>query len=680
MHDEPEIAPGQAANRFAARLGLGIALVVLVALAAALALEPRLSELGAPGFVERFNAVRAAAAVGFGLAGAFVVALRPGNRVGWLLAAIGLVQALSLLTANYGQADIHDPSASLPGGEWAMWVSEWMWWPAHALVPTLLLLVFPTGRLPSRRWRPVALMVFLAAAGGAIGWALTPPARSDVQGLYPPGYEGPVQSSPAIAELLLSLSLLVLVFAIVASLIALAQRFRRASGAERQQLEWVLVGALALVSLLTAGFFTPAPLGPLLVALGVICLPVALAVAVIHHRLWDIDVVLSRSLLFGTLTVGVVAVYAVSVLVLGGLLGAGTGAPLVATVLVAVAIQPAYQRVRRVVNRFVYGDRDDPASALRHLGASLGAVGDPDDVLADVTQAIGRRLRVPYVAVEQDGTPVTVWGQPVPKLERIPLSHRGSEIGTLVVGTAAGDRLRSAGRRALHELAPHVAVVVRAQHLARDLERSHERLRATRADERRRLRRELHDGLGPTLAALALEVDRGRLLVGRDQASAAHLLDGLSSHIRQAVGGVRAIVDDLHPPPLDELGLAGAVRSLADRFAGELVVSVEATPALPAMSAAVELAAYRIAAEAITNAARHSGASSCRVTLAAGAELELRVVDDGDGLPADVSEGVGLPSMRERAAALGGSCTIRRRPAGGTEVLARLPLEKRDER
>lgn len=679
MRDDPEIGEAAAASADRPRLGLGIALGVLVAVCAALALEPRLSELGAPSFVERFNVVRTAAAVGFGLAGALVVALRPANRVGWLLAAIGVIQALSLLGSNYGQAGIHDPSASLPEHAWAMWFSEWIWWPAHSLVPTLLLLVFPDGRLPSRRWRPVAATAVLAAALGAIGWALMPAAQSDVEGLYPPAYEHPGPSSFAAADILLSVSLLALVLALVGSLTALVRRFRRSAGAERQQLEWVLVGALALVVLLVAGFFIPPPVGPLLVGIGMVCLPAAMAVAVIHHRLWDIDVVLSRSLLFGTLTVGVVAVYAVSVLVLGRLLGASTGAPLVATALVAVAIQPAYQRVRRVVNRFVYGDRDDPASALRHLGARLGATQRSGDVLVDVAEAIGRRLRVPYVAVEESGVPVAVWGEPVAALERIPLSHRGGEVGTLVVGTAAGDRLRRAGWRALHELAPHVAVVVRAQHLARDLERSHERLLATRADERQRLRRELHDGLGPTLAALALEVDRGRLLVARDSKSAMRLLDGLSAQIRDAVGGVRAIVDDLHPPALDELGLPGAVRAVAERFAGELEISVQVPPDLPVVPAAVELAAYRIAAEAITNAARHSGAASCRVTFTAADELELRVVDDGNGVPAGASEGVGLPSMRERAAALGGSCTIRRPAEGGTEVLARLPLNARDE-
>lgn len=678
MQDEGQTETGVAGEgRF--RLGVGIALGVVVMVAAGLAFEPRLSELGAPSFVERYNVLRAAGAVGFGLSGAFVVAIRPTNRVGWLLSAVGVALSVSLLASNYGLAGIHDPAGSLPGERWAMWVSEWMWAPAHSVVATLLLLVFPTGQLPSARWRPVAVAAVLTAVLNTIGWASLPPADvvggSDVEGLYPPGYRPPVPSSLVVAEFALSTALLLGVLTMLASLGSLAQRYRRAAGVEREQLKWVLVGALALVALAVGAFFAPVPVGPLVAGIAMVPLPAAMAVAVVYHRLWDIDVVLSRSLVFGTLTAAVVAVYGVTVAVVGRLLGATTGAPLVATALVAVGIHPAHRRVRRLVNRLVYGDRDDPSAALRHLGTRLGESGHFGEVLADVARDIGERLRVPYVAIEVGGLLASEWGKPVPAVERVPLNHRSVEVGALVVGTAAGDRLRPAHRRALHELAPHVAVVAHARRLAGDLERSYGRLIAARDDERQRLRRELHDGLGPTLAALALEVDRGRLLVGRDPESAARLLDRLASRIRDAVGGVRAIVDDLHPPPLDELGLLGAVEDLAGRFAGELAISVEAET-LPPLNAAVELAAYRIAAEAISNAVRHAAASSCTVTLAAaGNELELRVSDDGRGLAGDATEGVGLPSMRERAADLGGSCSVGCRSGGGTEVVARLPLK-----
>ena len=657
-------------------LAVTVACGLVVLVAVALAFEPRLSELGVPSFVERFNVLRAAAALSFGLPGAFLLAVRPRNRIGWLLIGIGGAQGSSLVTANYGLAGIHDPAGSLPGQGWAVWASEWLWSPAWALAPTLLLLVFPTGRLPSPRWRAVAVVAALGAVLSGVGWALMPPANNDVEGFYPSGYESPAPSSLTIADIAVSFGLLLVGLTMVAALTSLVQRYRRSSGAEHQQLQWVLVGASAFVALLVAGFFTPAPLGPLIVGVAMLPLPCAITVAVLHHRLWDIDLVLSRALVFGVLTAGVVAVYGISVALLGGLLRSGTGAPLVATAVVAVAIQPAHQRVRRAVNRFVYGERDDPASALRHLGARIGASDDPAAVLADVAEAIGRRLRVPYVAIELARSPATVWGEPVAAAEPVPLTHRGIDVGMLVVGTAAGDRLRRSDVRALRELAPHVAVVAHARNLADDLERSHQRLLATRDEERLRLRRELHDGLGPNLAALALEVDRGRGLVGRDPERAERLLNDLSSRIREAVGGVRAIVDDLHPPPLDEFGLVGAVEEIACRFASVLTVTVDAQPGLPPMPAAVELAVYRIAAEAITNAVRHAGGSKCHVTIAAGEDLELRVIDDGCGLPLDGDEGVGLPSMRHRATRLGGSCAVATTPSGGTQVLVRIPLHK----
>lgn len=656
-------------------VGLTVGCSLLLAVSVALAFEPRLSELGVPSFIERFNLFRATSALGFGLPGALLVAVRPRNRIGWLLVGIGSAQALSLLASNYGLVGVHDPARSLPADRWALWISEWAWPPAWALAPTLLLLLFPTGRLRSRPWRPVAVAAVLAAAISSVGWALMPPAETDVEGLYPPGYQSPAPSSLAIAELATSLGLLLGLITMIASLISLLQRYRSARGAERQQLEWALVGSFALVSLLIIGFFIPPPAGPLMVGLAMVPLPAAIAVAVVQHRLWDIELILSRSLVFAALTVGVVALYGASVALLGGLLGSRTGAPLVATALAAVAIQPAHQRLRRIVNQRVYGDRDDPTSALRHLGSRIRATSDPEDVLSDVVQTVGGRLRVPYVAIEEPDGSKVMWGSPVPALERVPLTHGGGEVGTLVVGTASGDRLRPGDLRALGELAPHVAVVVESHRLARALVRSRERLLASREEERLRLRRELHDGLGPNLAAMALEIDRGRLLVRRDPHSAEQLLDKLSARIRESVGAVRAIVADLHPASLNELGLVGAVTELADRFSGTLAVSVEAVPEqLPPISPTVELAAYRIAAEAITNAARHSGGTTCRVTLASSDHLEVRVVDDGRGLSRDLGGGVGLASIRHRATELGGCCSFTARSEGGTEVVVRLPL------
>jgi signal transduction histidine kinase len=671
---------GSGALPVARRTGAGAlvaACLLLGVLLVGLAFEPRLHELGVASFTARFNALRGLGAVGFGLSGAFLLAQPSRDCIGWLLYGIGAAFAVSMLAAGYGLVGIHDPESSLVGYRWAMWVSEWLWAPGFWLVPTLLLLIFPTGQLPSRRWWPVAAAAVLAGGLNAMGWALLPARESDVAGMYPPGYEGPVPSSSFAADLALFVGLLVGAVAVIGAVIALVQRFRRASGTERQQLEWVMLAALTTVALLGVGGVIPSPVGPLVVGVAMLPLPLAGAIAIVHHQLWDIEVVFRRSLAFGLLTTASIATYGVTVWVLGGVLGARTGAPLIAVALVAIGMAPAYQRIGRWVNQVVYGARDDPSETLARLGSRLQGAVDPGEVLSGVTATIAAAMRVPYVAVEAAGLEPTVTGVPVPDRLTLPLRHLDVEVGTLVIGVARADRMRPGDRAAVEALAPHLAVVVHAHRLAGELERSNARLLAARVEERQRLQRELHDGLGPTLASLALEIDRGRLLAPADPGSADRLLEVLSDRIRETVGVVRAIVDDLPPPPLDALGLDGAVAALAARLDGEMRVTVSVAT-LPPIPAPVELAAYRIAAEAMTNASRHARATCCRVELSVEADrLVLSVEDDGCGLAAAVHERIGLASMRRRAADLLGNLEVVARTDGGTRVLASLPLTDR---
>jgi signal transduction histidine kinase len=215
--------------------------------------------------------------------------------------------------------------------------------------------------------------------------------------------------------------------------------------------------------------------------------------------------------------------------------------------------------------------------------------------------------------------------------------------------------------------------------LSSDLQRSRERLVVAREEERRRLRRDLHDGLGPTLAGVALQMETVHSIVRTDPQGATALLARLKEDTQAAITGIRRIVYGLRPPALDELGLVGALREEGGRFASNgrgLLVSVEAPEDLPPLPAAVEVAAYRIALEGLTNAARHSGAGTCLVRLVADGGFQLEVTDDGRGLPADFRPGVGVTSMRERAAELGGTLTIERAAPAGTRIVARFPLER----
>lgn len=417
-------------------------------------------------------------------------------------------------------------------------------------------------------------------------------------------------------------------------------------------------------------------------------IPVAIAAAVLRRRLFDIDVVVRRSLVFASLTACLVAIYVVTVAALGRLFENGRGwVPFVATGVVAVAFAPLHQRLRRGVTHLVYGYRDDPFSIITSLGEKLEELPSPDDVLPLVADTLAEALRLPYVAVElayADGVEQvarhgTLRGTPV----SLPLEFRGERLGQLVVGERTpGETFSPTEARLLGELARHAGVAAHAVRLTRDLQRSRERLVTALEEERRRFRRDLHDGLAPTLAAAVLELQAVRRLTTRDPERAEAMVTRVTGEIQGAVADIRTLVYGLRPPALDQLGLVSALRERAVSLAASdggpaLDVTVEADGDLGDLPAAVEVAAYRIACEALHNASRHAGASSCSVRLSLDGALRLEVADDGRGLPDDYRPGTGLASMRERAEELGGSCTIEAGPEGGTVVSARLPLGAR---
>jgi len=286
---------------------------------------------------------------------------------------------------------------------------------------------------------------------------------------------------------------------------------------------------------------------------------------------------------------------------------------------------------------------------------------------------------------------VAASGAPVADLLRLPLAYQGEVIGQLLLAPRAqGEAFSPADRRLLDDLARQAGIAVHAVRLTADLQRSRQRLVNAREEERRRLRRDLHDGLGATLAALNLQAGTIRNLISRDPAAADALVGELRAEIRAAIADIRRLVYDLRPPALDELGLVGAIRARAaqcyasaanDAEGGaetaqdnRLQVLVDAPEQLPPLPAAVEVAAYRIVLEALTNVVRHARARTCLIRLDVSEGLRLEIADDGIGLPTEGGAGVGLRSMHERAAELGGTCVIETKPQGGTQVLVRLPL------
>lgn len=559
------------------------------------------------------------------------------------------------------------------------------------------LYVFPDGRFVPR-WTPVLLAVW--TLGGFL--AIFLPASPVSPASWP-----------------LALQLVILAVWVGTGLYAQLFRFGNAAGAvEQQQIKWAGLGLLAaavtpLVYFLPNVILTTVDvsglpnllvnrIGPALFAVpvlaGVLLLllmrvmsllfPISFGVAILRYRLWDIDLVINRTLVYGSLTGAVVAIYVLIVSGLSLLLQTQTTAmtTIAATVLVALLALPLRDRLQRAVNRLLYGERDDPWAVLSRLGVMLETASQPDDLLPNLARTVAESLRLPYVAisvVEGDGSRVVAAHPPSPPTtlmqgDTLPLIYQGSIIGHLYAEIRApGEPFSSADRRLLAGLARQAGPAVHAARLTVDLQHSRQQLVFTREEERRRLRRDLHDGLGPQLASLSLKADTARNLVEEDPATAARLLFDVKTQTQDAIGDIRRLVHGLWPPALDQLGLAGALSEQASALssANGVQIVLAAPEALPSLSAAVEVAAYRIVTEALTNVVRHAGATRCTVWLCPSeTELHLAVDDDGRGVPDSYRAGVGLTSMRERAEELGGAFRIERLPEGGTRVVASLPV------
>jgi len=622
-----------------------------------------------------FWLMQVTAAVGYGLL-ALVLRGQATPALPVTVAAIGLGATTSLLASEWAWAD--------PGATWMVWLGSWSWAPGYIAIIAVLPMLLPDGTLVSPRWRPAAWLGVAAVVASAVTWALWPYEDQDFPEVFG-GATNPV-GLEIVSDPLLSAAVdVLLVAAVLAAAASVVVRWRRSSGVERQQLKWVLLGVLATLVCVVLARLLPMPVGEAVAAVAMLPLPVAIGVAVLRHGLWDVEVVFSRTLVYALVATVAVGLYVGMVAAVGTVVEDQPGrVSLVAVAVLAPLLLPLHGALQRRVNRWVHGDEEEPWQELARLGERLGSVADPDEmvhrVLPDVLGRVRRALRAGTVVLRlADGSELTDGDRATglaasrdrARSVTIPLAYAGEQLGTLEVAREGG--FGASERDLLDRWAAQAAVAVHTVLLAREARRSRELVVVTREEERRRLRRDLHDGVGPSLAALALQVETARDLAVDDPDAAAGLLSTLAPRINAVVADVRSLVHELRPPTLDELGLAGATRELAARLSGPARVDVEADPFGP-LPAAVDVAAYRIAGEAVTNAVRHSGARRVRVRLTCEPDaLVVQVADDGTGLAEDHLPGVGLGSMRQRSEELGGSLEVHSSSAG-TTVTARLPL------
>ena len=657
------------------------------------------------------NLVSVVIPISFALVGVLVATRQRGNATGWLFLFIALVGGFQGVAEEYARLTLATNSGS-SGGIWALWLNSWLGYlvfPAGALA--LLLVVFPDGRLPSARWRPFARTAVILTVALTISGVFIPGAMRTESNVTGPDNPIGLQLVGDIWIVVLVLLLLasgILVMAAAAPLV----RLRRARGDERQQLKWiayaVILSGVATAALKIATFVPafPAWPGDLAVTLGFgVAVPVAAGIAIFKHRLYDIDIVISRTLVYGALALFITAVYVGIAVGFGALVGGG-GKPnlalsVVATAIVAVGFQPVRARLQKVANRLVYGARATPYEVLSQFSDRVAESYAVDDVLprmaqvlaegsgaqrADVWLRSGAVLRVAASWPSDAGfiEPAALLGDTIPSLphaDRVVEVRQQSELlGALSVTKRAREALTPIEEKLLSDLAHQAGLVLRNVHLTADLQARLEDLRASRQRlvaaqdlERRRLERNLHDGAQQHLVAIKVKLGLVEMLRTRDPEKARATIVDLKHDADEALETLRDLARGIYPPLLADKGLAAALRSQAGKATLPVLVDADAVGRYPQET---EAALYFCTLEALQNVQKYAAASAVQVRVREeGGEVRVEVIDDGRGFDVGtVERGAGLTNMEDRLDALGGNLQIESTLGGGTTLHATVPV------
>jgi signal transduction histidine kinase len=626
----------------------------------------------------------------------FVLASRrPANKIGWIFLAAGLLLGLGFFSQRYGGYGLLAARPGLmPGARAAMWFRNWIWIvPAGALA--FVLLLFPDGMLPSRRWRPAAWFVAAVYALEAVGFVSR--ANRVWRDPFAPQSQG---WDPGLHSALFVLW----PTATVVAGAALITRFVRSSGEERLQLKWFATAAglvvVTIIPLAEAPQISSLPdtgvsaIPPLkvLFCLALVCLWVAIAVAILKYKLYGIDIVISKALQYGTLAVFISAVYAGLVAGIGTLAG-DRRSPLlsaIAAVVVTVTFHPVQLRAARLANRIVYGRRASPYQVLSEFARRIGG-GYARDVLAQMATIVaagtgaqrvvvwlrvGPELRAEAASDGSSADPVPVDGHQLPTLPDTdfgaPVLYQGELLGGITIRMPRDEPLKPAAQQLVTDVASQAGLALSNAGLIEDLRASRQRLVAAQDEERRRLERNLHDGAQQDLVALAIKLGLVSTVV-EGNAEARQLLGELREDAASALGNLRDLARGIYPPLLEDRGLVPALRAQAGKSPVPVVVDADG---IGRLGQNIEAAVYFCCLEALQNIAKYAAASRVRIYLTArDHSLSFTVSDDGAGYdPSRTPMGSGQRNMADRLAALDGRLEVRSVPGEGTTITAHLPL------
>ncbi len=610
----------------------------------------------------------------FAVVGALIISRQPRNRIGWIFLITGLGIVISLTGYQYAVYSLLTNPGSLPGGEWAVRVSEGGFQLPY-LAYMFLFLLFPTGSLPSRRWVPVAALAVLAVIALEVS-----------------------EFSPTTVSFELARALAVLAASACAT--APLFRFRRAGTEEREQIKWFTLAAVPAVAVVIGPlFFNPSGVYLVVSFLATAGVAVAAWIAISKYRLYDIDFILNKALVYGFLAAFITVVYVLVVVVFGALIGATGGLSIVATAIAAVAFQPVRNRAERFANRVVYGERATPYEVLSKFSRHLGETYSTEDVLPRMAQILaegtGASRAAVWLRLGEELTPAASWppngpmpprvamdGDTLPTLasqsdvgastHEVPVRHLGELLGAFTVTKRPDEPLTPVESELLSDLAGQAGLVLRNAALIVDLRASRQRLVSAQDEERRKIERNLHDGAQQQLVALAVKVRLATGMIGKDEAAERRLLDEVQSDTGEALETLRDLARGIYPPLLADQGLRAALLAQSRKAAVPTTLEADGVGRYPRDS---EATVYFCCLEALQNVAKYADASRAVIRLfAEEGHLRFEVADDGTGFdPTTTGYGTGLQGMADRLEAVGGTLELRSAPADGTIVAGRLP-------